>query len=602
LLYDLQKRNEWIDAMRKIFTLILCLVFSLGFAAEAEKPLNSDQAFVLTSYTDKQGNITFQWHIAPGYFLYQNKFHFKLSPAGQIKIGAITWPRSLIKNNDGMLIPIYSDSVTIAVPLKGVLRGPVTLTIGYQGCSRQGFCYAPIEKNLKLDLSVIKPSQNLTPDVTITSAEKPFLSDQVMTEKIFAGHNVFFILLSFLGLGLLLAFTPCVLPMIPILSGIIVGHKKNINTVTAFSLSFSYVMGMAVTYAAAGILVASLGSSVQALFQQTWIIILFSVLFILLSFSLFGFYDLRMPAHWQKHTTHLSNRLKSGSYVGVFFMGCLSTLIVSPCVSAPLVGVLAYIAQTGDRFLGGMALLMMGLGMGIPLLLIGTSAGKWLPKAGHWMTIVKKLFGVLMLGVAIWMLSRIISGTLTLMLWSFLFVGTGVFLGLFCKEIVNQGLLRIIGSCLVVYGIILVVGAAFGNSDPLRPWNTWNISEVHDDKKDFFITVKTNAALNDELKKAKEKGQPVILDFYATWCVSCVAMDHRIFNQLSVREILSTYAKIRVDITENNAEVRAILKRYHVIAPPTILFFDKQGREASQRIIGEVNMAEFLNHLDKAKE
>jgi thioredoxin:protein disulfide reductase len=589
--------------LRVIAVLFISLFLSVGVAAESLQPLSSEKAFVFTTYVDAQNQITFQWNIAPGYYLYQNKFRFSLAPTSGLQIGKITWPSGLGKKNiNGVSYPTYSGLVKVTVPLLGSFRGPLILTIDYQGCSLSGFCYAPIKRYLHIDLNDLKPSQDLTQQITAISDAKPILSDQEKTQAIFAEHHsVMFILLSFLGIGLLLAFTPCVLPMIPILSGIIVGHKRQVSTKRAFSLSFAYVMGMALTYAVAGMIVAILGSSIQAFFQKTAVIVLFSGVFVLLSLSLFGLYDLQLPGRWQNHITRWSHRFQGGTYISVFLMGCISTLIVSPCVSAPLVGVLAYIAQTGNALLGAAALLMLGVGMGMPLLVIGTSAGKWMPKAGHWMELVKKLFGVLMLSVAIWMLSRVIPGPVTLFLWSLLCMGTGIAIVMFYKTM-HRGvmLLRIAGTVALVYGIILMIGAALGNTNPLAPWDSWNTSKIS--QPALFIVVHNQHQLEQELQEAKQEKKPVIMDFYADWCVTCVLMDQHVFTNEKVREALSGKLRLRIDVTNNDKWDREVMQRYHVVAPPTMLFFDDNGDElSSQRIVGEVNTKEFLDRIKESK-
>lgn len=593
--------------MQKILLAVLIsLIFSLSYAAEPLKPLPSEQAFVFTTYVDKQNNITFQWNIAPGYYLYKNKFNFTVAPTSPLKIGKIVWPAGTSKKGlDGTTYPTFLGLVKVTVPLLGSFRGPIQLTINYQGCSLSGFCYAPIKKYLNVDLTNIKPMQDLTKNVSITSEPQPFLSDQDMSQAIFAGHSVFFILISFLGLGLLLAFTPCVLPMIPILSGIIAGHKKKVSTLYAFTLSSAYVSGMAIMYAIAGVIVALLGSSIQVFFQKPWVIFLFSGFFVLLSLSLFGFYELQLPRSLNKQTTRWSNHLKGGSFIGVFLMGCLSTLIVSPCVSAPLVGVLAYIAQTGNVFFGAMALLMLGIGMGIPLLLIGTSAGKWLPKAGHWMELVKKLFGVLMLGVAIWMLSRIISPPLTLLLWALLCLGVGIYLIKFYK--VNHRGVRVLRTCavfLLVYGALLLVGAGLGKTDPLKPWDGWNenVSAEHE-LPGFFSVFHNEQELDQQLALAKEQKKFVVLDFYATWCVSCVMMDKQVLNRESIRNAMYNFIRLRADVTDNSDFDQKIMKRYHVVAPPTMIFINQTGQEiSSARIVGEVDSEKLLAIINKVRE
>ena len=371
--------------------------------------------------------------------------------------------------------------------------------------------------------------------------------------RFFDSHNVLIIVFSFLGLGLLLAFTPCVLPMVPILSGIIVGQSKNIrNKKKSFALSLAYVIGMAITYAIAGVVIALIGSSIQAQLQKPLVIVSFSGLFVLLALSLFGFYELQLPAQLQRRVTALSNQQKGGHYVGAFLMGCLSTLIVSPCVSAPLVGVLAYIGQTGDVVLGALSLLALGLGMGIPLLLIGISADRILPKAGAWMGVVEKIFGFMMLGFAIWILSRMIPGP---------------------------------------------VG---GYGDLFYPWSRFNSVHQSSSEKAIFKLIHSFDELDQQLALAKKKKQIVMLDFYADWCNSCVVMERTIFSRAEVREQLANILALRADLTKNNAFDQALLKKFHLVGPPTIIFFGVQGQElTSARIVGEVDVKEFLTRLAK---
>lgn len=594
--------------MRKfLLGLALSLIVSLGFANDAVVPLPSEQAFVFTTYVDDHDNIIFQWNIAPGYYLYQNKFNFSVSPLSDLKIGKVDWPASRVKqDDDGIAHSVYSGLLKLTVPLLGPFRGPIVLKIDYQGCSMSGFCYAPVSKYLRVNLSTIKPYEDLTKNVSMTSAAKPFLPEENTAARIFATHGIVIILLSFLGLGLLLAFTPCVLPMVPILSGIIVGHHRQVSTARAFSLSLAYVTGMAMTYALAGMGAALLGSSIQALFQQPWVIVVFSLLFVLLSLSLFGLYELQMPSFLHRHTTGLSHRLQGGSYVGVFLMGCLSTLIVSPCVSAPLVGVLAYISQTGNVVLGGVALLMLGIGMGIPLLVIGTSAGKWLPKTGHWMELIKKLFGVILLGVAIWMLSRILPGAVSLLLWSVLVLGTGLYFGLL-NQLLPPGLIfsRTVAAFLLVYGVILFAGSVMGNADPLDPWGSWHSASrsAMETSSSLFYRVIDNKDFDRQLDEAKRNKKFVIVDFYAAWCTSCVMLDRHVFNRSIVQNELADFVRLRVDVTKNNSADNVIMQRYHVIAPPAILFFNKEGDEVvSERVIGELSVNELVNKITKIKE
>ncbi|HLB58138.1 MAG TPA: protein-disulfide reductase DsbD [Gammaproteobacteria bacterium] len=586
-----------------VFSIFLSILFSLVYAKEIQ-PLPPEQAFVFSTYLKQNNELIVQWQIAPGYYLYRNQLNFTLAPTSQVKLGKIILPEG--KRKSDSLHGNYQAYVgTLRVTLPLIHKGVLNLGIAYQGCSMQGFCYSPINKNLEINLVKLRAPQDVSRYLIVTDAAFVPLSSEEKTENIFAGRSVWMIALTFLGIGLLLAFTPCVLPMLPILSAIIVDHSKRQSPYKSFSLSLAYVVGMAVTYAIAGVIVALLGRHIQTEFQRPWVIIVLSALFILLAFSLFGLYELQLPARWRTRLTHLSHPLKGGNYFSVFLMGSLSSLIVSPCVSAPLVGVLAYIAQTGNIVLGASALLALGIGIGIPLLLIGASAGKILPKAGSWMQAVEKLFGILMLGVAISLLSRILSGAATLFLWGILLVFSSIIMGLFSRIVRDwQRLRRAFELLIFTYGIILMTGAFFGNTNPFHPWEGWQMNSSKNIASQLtFITPTSMQQLDQELKIAKKEKKPVILDFYADWCVSCVTMERTVFSKPDVQRALSSFVLLRMDITKNNDFDRNVLKRFHVIAPPTILFFDDAGNElTSERIIGETNAAEFLTHIKNREE
>lgn len=589
--------------MYRIFFFILCcFTFSLTYAAVSPEPLSPDQAFQFTTELDANNQVFLEWRIAPDHYLYRNDIHVTVTPMSQIKDAKVQLPQGILKKDDVLgTYQVFSGVLKVPVLLPKAASGMLNLNVSYQGCSSKGYCYPPIKNVVRVTLGA-GPIHN---NVFVTSDVPPSkISDQNYAETIFAGSSNLIIILSFLGLGLLLAFTPCVLPMIPILSGIIVGHGKHLTTMKAFLLSLVYVMGMALTYAAAGVIVALIGSRIQTLFQTTWVIVLVSGLFVLLALSLFGFYELEEPARWRNFFTSWSNKQKGGTYLGAFLMGVLSSLIVSPCVSAPLVGVLAYIAQTGNTVLGGFALLALGFGMGIPLLLVGISAGKLLPKAGPWMESVKKLFGILLLAIAIWMLSRVIPGPVALFLWAVLLICTAIFMGIFNEAKNNwYKLLRGLSVVLVVYGIILVIGAALGNSDPLHPWEKIGINNnLNANNKDYpsFIIVKDMTQLENELAAAKSLNKPVLLDFYADWCVSCVHLDRYVFALPIVQKQLQNFVLLRADVTRNNNFDRGLLKKMNVIAPPTLIFFNNKGQELkSERMVGEFDQKDFLQHLQQ---
>jgi thiol:disulfide interchange protein DsbD len=398
--------------------------------------------------------------------------------------------------------------------------------------------------------------------------------------------------------------------MIPILSGIIVAQGNNMNVKKAFVLSLVYVLAMALTYTVVGVLAGLFGSNLQAAFQTPWILFSFAFIFVLLSLSMFGFYELQLPSSWQTKLTKTSEG--QTGLVGVAVMGLLSALIVGPCVAAPLAGALIYIGQTGDALLGGVALFSLSIGMGVPLLIIGTSAGKFMPKPGAWMEAIKYIFGVMLLGVAIWMLSRVVPAQVTMILWSLLLIVSAIYMG--ALEPMQQGIanvkkmIKAIGFVMLVYGLFLLVGAFTGAKhpfDPLEKLGSSTITVTGGDTTEMSEEVVfTRVGSLDELHKMiKQSDQKVMLDFYADWCVSCKEMEEYVFNDPRVREKLSEYTLLQVDVTRNNAADKEILKYFGLYGPPTVLFFGTDNEEIkSMRIVGEVSTSEFISYLDELEE
>ena len=416
------------------------------------------------------------------------------------------------------------------------------------------------------------------------------------------------------GVGLLLAFTPCVFPMIPILSGIIVGQGSGLTTRRAFVLSLTYVLAMSVTYTIAGVVAGLFGANLQAALQNPWVLSSFALVFVLLALSMFGLYDLQLPSSWQSRLTELSNRQRGGTLVGVAVMGLLSALIVGPCVAPPLAGVLIYIGQTGDPWLGGLALFSLSLGMGAPLVVVGTLEGRFLPRAGGWMNAVKAVFGVTLLGVAVFLLERVLPGWVALLLWSALFMVSAVYLG--ALEPVSHftsGLRHLwkgLGLLLLVYGVILMVAAASGGHDVLRPlqglgWGGSGSSAASAPGGGHaglaFERVKGVAGLGAQLERAKAQGRPVMLDFYADWCVACKELEKYTFAENDVRQTLAGAVLLQADVTANDAEDQALLKSLGLIGPPAILFFGPDGVERrGYRLVGFKPAAEFQPHAARA--
>jgi len=564
----------------------------------AQQPLPTEQAFPLTVNLIDKHTLALTWRIAPGYYLYKDQVSISSSDKNQIKLGHIQWPAGIDKKDSIRgAYQIYSGNLMIAIPLEMPSNKDKILSIhiGYQGCSANGFCYTPVHKIVETDLSQASPPQTLTAQVKHIAQTLDADTDAV--ESILKGKSFFFICLTFLGLGLLLAFTPCVLPMVPILSGIIIGHRRHLTTWKTFFISLSYVLGMATSYAIAGVLIALIGGHLQASLQKPWIIIVFSAFFILLAFSLLGFYTLQLPSRWQTTLSHFSHRFKQGNFFSIFIMGAVSSLIISPCVSPPLVGVLAYVAETGNTWLGGTALFLLGMGMGIPLLIFGAGAGKLLPKSGPWLQNIETTMGFLMLAFAVWILGRILPGYIVLFLWGLLLMGFGITIGKFKQSVKEKSLWRTsLAPLILIYGIILIIGSSLGNHDPLHPWES---SKKHSHPS--HVTVITHMSqLDDALLKAKQEKKLVLLDFYADWCISCIRIEREIFTQPSVQRLLNQFTLLKIDVTNNNDFDKAVMARYNVIAPPTFLFFGRHGKRLSQAtIVGEVTLEKMQAKLTK---
>ncbi len=591
--------------MKKLLFLILFLVPAV-FAESQPVPIPVDEAFQFSATAKDYQTIIGIWNIKPGFYLYRDRIHFSPITPKQNRLAQPLWPKPNTYKDfpDIGKLAVYTGNLRIPVPIINSTDKTIFLHVSYQGCSEAGYCYPPITKTVQINLAgnYMRPvsplAVDIAPEMTMTTTTASTKLAQISPQQLLEHKNIFTILVTFLGFGLLLSLTPCVLPMIPILSGIIVGQQGQSHP-RAFLLSVMYVLGMAITYAIAGIIFGFIGGTVQAAFQKPWVIILFSLVFVAMALSLFGLYQIQLPDRWRAQLAKISNQQKRGSYVGAAIMGCLSTLIASPCVTPPLVGALGYISQTGNAGVGGLALFVMGIGMGVPLLLIGAFGAKYLPKAGSWMNTIKIVLGVLLLAVAIWMLSRILPGFVSVLLWAALLFGSAVALPTFSSAKNKRQIVgKIIGVALFVYGIILVVGAFLGNNDPLRPWHFVRAS--HPINGLTFTPVKTVEDVQRQLQTAKAQHQPVMLDFYADWCISCKEMERFTFSNRNVQQALHRFRLLRADVTRNDDEDKRLEQYFHVVAPPTILFFDENGHEIPNlRVIGEMSARAFLKHLRK---
>lgn len=558
--------------------------------------LEPDDAFSFDAYVDSDQQINLNWRIADGYYLYQEKVSVSLiSPQG-LTLKPLSFPAGKDKSDEIFAkTVVYYGSLSLKQLLATPISSPtdITLNVGFQGCADIGVCYPPMNKVVTLSL---KPANSSTPLASISE------QDQIASTLV--SNAIWLTCLTFLGFGLLLSLTPCVFPMIPILSGIIIGHGESLTARKAFYLSLSYVVAAALTYALFGVLAGLFGSNLQATFQNPWILSSFSGVFVLLALSMFGLYEVQLPASIQSKLSSISQHQKHGSLWGSAVMGVLSALIVGPCVAAPLAGVLIYIGQTGDAILGGLALFSLGIGMGVPLIIIGMSAGKILPKAGHWMEPIKYFFGVLLLAVAIWLMDRILPPAITLSLWAGLLIVCAVYLKAIDRLPDNangwQKLSKGLGTVFLIYGILLIVGAVSGGTNPLKPLANFNVSQQSTSQQHAlpFQAIKSINELNDVLGKAAQQDQFVMLDFYADWCVSCKEMESYTFSDPNVQKALGNFILLQADVTQNDDKDRELLNAFSLIGPPAILFFKPStGELTQQRVIGYMEAGLFLKRI-----
>ncbi len=593
---------------RLLIALLLLSALSPAHGASTDDLLEPDKAFRFSARALDAVTAEVRYAIADGYYLYRERFRFAAEPA-TVTLGRPQFPKGEIHEDRFFgKQETYRKEVRIRLPIESSGADRVKLLVTSQGCADVGVCYVPQVQSAELRLASAERTRS-----SIFGKDEPLASspgriaDSVASDEMrFAGvlesGRLWAVMAVFFGAGLLLTFTPCVLPMIPILSGIIVGEGRKVTRRRAFLLSLAYVLGMAVTYTAIGVGAALSGSLLSAALQNAWVLGAFAAVFVLLALSMFGFYELQLPASWNARLADASNRLSGGHWGAVGLMGVLSAAIVSPCVVAPLAGALLYIGQTRDTLLGGAALFSMAIGMGAPLVLVGVSGGMLLPKAGEWMRAVKQFFGVLLLAVAVWIIAPVIPVAVQMLLWAALLVGSGVFLR--ALEPLPQGasgwtrLWKAVGILALLAGLAQGIGALSGARDPLRPLVGVFADSPEAQQSPAFETVRTLADLDARLKIA---GKPVLLDFYADWCVSCKEMERFTFSDPLVRARLGGMTLLRADVTANTAEDKALLKRYRLFGPPGIIFFDASGREIEGvRVIGYQSPEKFMKSLDLA--
>lgn len=577
-----------------------------------------EEAFTFDMQALDRGTLQAHWTIQPDHHLYRPKFKFSVLEPQGVALGEPVFPKGKeVEDEYFGTIEVYGEDIDIKIPILDA-GGVENLLVEteYQGCSdNTGICYPPVKKTTKLSLAGLPEASG---EVAGSGAVLPVeqeLSEQDQISNQLRDNGYFKNLLFFLLAGLGLAFTPCVFPMIPILSGIIAGSSDNLSSRKAFTLSLAYVLPMALTYAIVGIIAGLSGANLQIIFQTPWVIISFSVLFVLLALSMFGFYDLQMPTSIQSRLTEISNRQQSGSFIGAGIMGVLSALIVGPCVTAPLIGALIYIAQTRDALLGGLSLFALGIGMGLPLLMIGTSAGRLLPRAGAWMNTTKAIFGIMMLGLAIWMLSRVVPVEVTMVLTGILLVSSGIHMGAL-ESIANEAggwgrFWKSLGLLMLFYGGMILFGVAAGSNNLLQPlkgvFGSSAVASVAATQvapgKLQFQPIKGIAGLEQALAQAKAENRPVMLDFYADWCTSCKELEHNTFTDPDVIQALANTLTIQADVTPNDDQDNTLYKHFGIFGPPQVIFFDSNGNEIkSLRLAGYEPPGQFLRRIQRFQQ
>jgi thiol:disulfide interchange protein DsbD len=580
-------------------------------SAGEEEFLPVEKAFIVEVRSADAHTLVARLSPAESYYLYRDKIHFTIAQGEKVAIDSVRLPRGEIKQD-----PNFGKTEVFHTPVQAVIRLrrdsaekiPAVLTVGFQGCSERGLCYSPATRQIPIVLAALStpdsPAKSsagaLNPAPAAASIQQP--SEDRQIAGLLKTGSFWLVMVSFLGFGLLLSFTPCVLPMIPILSGMIAGQGHKVTRLRGFTLSALYVMGMAIAYAIAGVLAGLSGTLLSAALQTPWVLGAFAGVFVLLALSMFGFYELQLPGAWQTGAASTSNRLTGGTVAGVFAMGAISAVIVGPCVAAPLAGALLYVSQSHDVLLGGAALFTMGLGMGLPLIVIGASAGSLLPKAGAWMQSVKNFFGVLLLGAAIWMISPLIPITAQMLCWAVLLIMSAIYLHAIDPLPAGASGLRKLwkgfGIIALLLGAAFLIGGLSGGRDLFQPLSGLQMrTGVQKPQETSFIRVASIAELERAVASA---GKPVMLDFYADWCVACKEMERLTFRDESVKKRLDAMLLLQADVTANSAADMALLKRFGLFGPPGIIFFDRRGKEIEgARVIGYRPVERFLPTLDE---
>ena len=607
--------SAYLTAMLPIFALLATLAWpvqaldltsSNPFGSSSQEFLPVDEALPF-SFSSEQGQLTLHWNVAPEHYLYKDRIEIQ-TKMDNVHLGTPRFSLSGEVTEDEYFgkVTVFYEPVTVSLPVTlPVGVDEANLQVTYQGCANAGLCYPPQTR----DVLFYPGRASAAPAPTLPDTVPPAVDTESAAglAGFLANSSTLTIAAIFLLLGLGLTFTPCVLPMVPIISAL-VSSRNTQTTAHALLLSCSYVTGMALTYAAAGVITGLLGASfnLQAQLQSPWVLSLFAALFVLFSLAMFNVFDLQLPRFLRDRLNHASHQLTGSRMFSVFAIGAISALVVSPCVSAPLAGSLLYISTTQDAVVGGVALFALGLGMGIPLILVAVGGRRFLPSTGPWMNVVKSFYGIMLLAVAIWLMERLVPAWAALTLWGVLAAVTGVQLGAF--DHAKAGWERTwkgLGLVLFAYGIALLAGALSGAQDPLKPFTAFTTQAASDHTSEsgsVFQRLESPDAIRQALRQAANRNQPAVLDFYADWCISCKVMERQVFSDPEVRQALSDYVLLQIDMTANSPEQQSLLNDLGLFGPPAILFYQPNGVESGAlRVLGEMDKAQFLGHLAKVR-
>lgn len=595
-----------VSMLRWLRSIFLLAMFGALPAQAQQNFLQPEQAFRLTTTQQADGQIRLRWEISQGYYLYRQQMAVESEPAGLVQ--SAVWPAGILKTDE-----TYGESEVYVDAVEVLLTAPQAqaLSVRWQGCAEAGLCYPP--QTLRVNLADVATAAPAVLSLMATdqnpTGRSALAEDQALAHRL-SNISLGWMLGVFFGLGLLMTFTPCVLPMLPILSSLIAGSGASPRR--GFVLSLAFVLPMALTYAGVGAAAALAGANLQAVLQNPWALGVFGLIFVVLALAMFGFFELQLPAALRHRLNTASQGQRGGTLVGAAMMGVLSALLVGPCMTAPLAGALLYIGNTGDVLTGALVLFALGLGMGVPLLLVGTLGAKLLPRPGAWMNRVKGLFGFILLGTAILFMARVLPAALTLGLWGAWLLAMALSLAALAHQLVtDRGRLtsRYLALLMGLWGGAMVIGAAGGSQDPLQPLSfsarasTPSAGALESDFMAQFKPAKTPQALAELVAQAGQRGQWTLVDFYADWCVSCKVIEREVFGDPRVQQALATMQLIRPDVTANDAQDQALLRQHQILGPPTLLLIGPDGQERrAERMIGELSADEFLARLLRTQQ